>query len=72
LGWQIFRAGMMSGALIRMGARTGEPRVEAARRLDLYRRGPVRAEEQLPDRSTARPGPGSDRLAAGADTGPGV
>jgi glycosyltransferase involved in cell wall biosynthesis/GT2 family glycosyltransferase len=46
-GWLIFRAGTMAGAAVRMATRSGDRRAEAARRLALYRSGPVQAEERM-------------------------
>jgi GT2 family glycosyltransferase len=48
LGWQVYRAGSMAGALIRLVVRRDAGRTEAIRRFGLYRRGPIRMEDRLP------------------------
>ena len=49
LGWQVFRAGTMFGALLRMAVRHDHRRDEAVRRFSMYRRGPGRMLARLPD-----------------------
>jgi GT2 family glycosyltransferase len=50
-GWQIFRAGVMAGALVRALATGGTRGRGAARRFHLYRTGPCRAESALATRA---------------------
>jgi GT2 family glycosyltransferase len=52
-GWRVYRAAHVAGSAVRAILARGDQRARARYRLDLYLRGPVRAEERLPAQNLA-------------------